>query len=240
MSSWPDNTTIGVPFVGESPLAPIVDFYTLLGLFRILPEHGGVRVELATRRDVARQLLARYFVEKQTADYLVLLDPSTMPPTHGIEYLIKFFERTKGCGAMAALTFFWPNGEPNLEQKTGTERVGGYSFPIYGPMMNEVGHYAVKHREQERSKPLMLHPYHIIDVECFKGGLFVVSREVLKKMDGLYFHERQGHHMGTFCDKVRALGYSVKAAMHVVCAGGGVNHINFLENYGKPVEEDNV
>jgi hypothetical protein len=55
--------------------------------------------------------------------------------------------------------------------------------------------------------------------------------------DGLYFHERKGHAMGSFCDKVRALRYTVKAAMHVICSGGGVNHINFLRNYGKEVKD---
>lgn len=238
MATWPDNTTIGVPFVAEHPLVPILNFYSLTALFRVLPEHNGVRTELATRKDIARHLLARYFVENMTAEYLVFLDPPVMPPMHGVEYLVKAFQREKKCGVMAALTFFWPNGEPNLEKKVGTERLGGYSFPIYGPMMSEVGRWAVQHQEgQDRGKPLMVHPPHVIDVECFKGGLFVVSREVLEKFDGLYFHERKGWHMGTFCDKIRALGYSVKAAMNIMCAGGGVNHINFLQNYAKPVEE---
>ena len=238
MATWPDNTSIGLPFVAEHPLVPIADFYTLFSLFRVLPEHSGVRAELAAQKNLARHLLASYFMEKTSAEYLVFLDPSVMPPMHGIEYLVKAFQREKDCGAMAALTFFWPNGEPNLEKKVGTERMGGYSFPIYGPMMSTVGKWAVQHQEgHKRSKPLLLHPPHIIDVECFKGGLFVVSREMLAKFDGLYFHERKGYHMGAFCNKVRTLGYSVKAAMHIMCAGGGTNHINFLQNYGKPVEE---
>ena len=51
-------------------------------------------------------------------------------------------------------------------------------------------------------------------------------------MSGLCFHDRQGWWLGTFCDKIRALRYSVQCAMNIICSGGQTNHINFLENYG--------
>ncbi|KPJ71939.1 MAG: hypothetical protein AMS14_08820 [Planctomycetes bacterium DG_20] len=227
-----------MPVVAANPLAPAMSFYGLVSLLRVFgTDRVGFRADSATRKDVCLQKIAMYFVEKMTAQYLVVLEPDVSVPDHGVEYLVKAFAAEPNCGAMAALTFCWPNGEPNLQVRTGKEKRGPYTWPIYGPMMDVVGRWAVQHQNEIKGLAAMVYPPHVIDVPCFSGGLFVVSREVLAAMDGCYFHERGGYHMHSFCQKVRQLGYTVKAAMHVICAGGGTNHINFLQNYGKPKED---
>lgn len=228
-----------MPIVCDNILQPVMSFYGLYSLTNMFGrDKVGFRAEPAGRRDVALQKLAYYFLDKVTAENLVIIDPNISLPDHGVEFLVKAFEGEEKCGAMAALTFYWPSGIPNIQRQTGKEKRGKYSFPIYGPMMDEVGRWAVKHQEQEKAKSVLLYPPHVIDVPCFSGGMFVTSREILSKMDGLYFHERGGGHMHSFCKQMRQLGYSVKAAMHIICAGGGTNHINFLENYGSPVKEE--
>lgn len=232
MSNFPDDTSIAVVFVSQSPQQPTVDYQSFVSLLRVLLGSGaGILPHWASTETDGRQQAATYFLEKTTADNLVFLDPTITAPDHGIESLVRQFRQQDKPGAMCALTFRWPMGHPNILEKTGTDRLGGYSIPAYGPMMDTVGQWVTQHREYPRGKPVLLSPKSI-NVPYFSGGLFVVSREILKKMNGLFFHDRQGYYMGTFCDKVRALGTSVQCAMNVICSGGGVNHINFLENYG--------
>jgi len=234
MSDFPDNTSVAVVFVAKSALQPVVSFYSFVNLLKVLLSDGiGVLPHWAPTESEGRQQAAAYFLEKTTADNLVFLDSDTLPPDHGIEFLVRQLRQQEKPGAMCGLAFQWPRGTPNILGRTGTDRMGGYSFPVYGPMMDTVGQWAVKHQEHPKGKPVLLPSRGaVIDVTCFSGGLFVASREVMEKMDGLVFHDRQGYHMGTFCDKIRALDCGVKAAMNIICAGGGTNHINFLENYG--------
>jgi len=229
---FPDNTSIAVVFVAQDPQQPVANFYNFIGLLRILIGNGaGILPHQASTETMGHQQAAAYFLEKTTADNLVFLNPDTLPPDHGIELLVKQLRQQEKPGVITGLTFRWPTGSPNILTKTGTERLGGYSFPAYGPMMDTVGRWAIQHQEHPKGKPVLLPP-EVIAVPYFNSGLFAVSRELLEKMNGLYFHDRQGWWLGTFCDKVRALGGSVQCAMNIVCAGSQTNHINFLENYG--------
>lgn len=230
---FPENTSVAVVFISRDPQQAVASFYNFIGLLRLLIGSGiGILPHHATTETVGYQQAATYFLEKTTAGNLVFLDPNILPPDHGIELLIKQLRQQEKPGAMTGLVFRWPLGNPNILEKTGTERLGGYSFPSYGPMMDTVGQWATQHQEHPKGKPVLLLP-EIIDVPYFNSGLFAVSRELLEKMDGLYFHNRQGWWLGTFCDKVRALGGDVQCAMNIICAGSQTNHINFLENYGK-------
>ena len=233
MSSFPDNTSVAVVFVARDPQSPVVGFYNFVNLLRLLVGSGiGILPHHAQTESIGHQGVATYFLEKTTADNLVFLDPDVLPPDHGIELLVKLLRQQRHPGAMTGLTFQWPNGNPNILEKTGTERLGNYSFPVYAPMMETVGKWVIQHRDHPRNKPVLLPP-HVIDVPYFNSGLFAVTREVLKKMDGLYFHDRQGWWLGTFCNKVRALGGDVQCAMNIICTGSQTNHISFLENYGR-------
>lgn len=232
MSSFPDNTSVAVVFVARDPQQPVASFYNFIGLLRLLVGSGiGILPHQAPTETMGYQQAATYFLEKTTADNLVFLDPDILPPDHGVELLVKQLRQQGKPGAMAGLVFRWPTGTPNILEKTGTEQLGGYSFPAYAPMMDTVGQWATQHRQYPRGKPVLLPP-EVIDVPYFNSGLFAVGRELLEKMDGLYFHDRQGWWLGTFCDKVRALRHSVQCAMNIICSGGQASHINFLENYG--------
>ena len=229
---FPDDTSIAVVFVSKDPMQPVASFRSFVSLLRVLLGSGiGILPHWSPTETDGRQQGTAYFLDKTTADNLIFLDPNVTAPDHGLELLVKQFRQQEKPGAMTGLAFRWPRGDPNILMKAGTERLGGYSFPTYVPMMDIVGQWSAQHRQYPRGNPVLLPPK-VIDVPYFSGGLFVVSREVLEKMDGLYFHDRQGYYMGAFCNKVRALGHSVKAAMNIICSGGGVNHINFLENYG--------
>lgn len=234
MATFPENTSIACVFIADDPLTPVLNFFSTINLFRTLTgcAEVGVRLELAENKAAGRQLATTYFMDKSTADFLVFLDPATMPPDHGIEYLVREFEKDEKLGAICALAFAWPRGEPNILKKAGSVKLGGYSFPTFAPAMDEVGRHAIEWQGCALGNPVMV-SRKVIETDCFNGGLFAVRREMLKGFDGLYFHERRGYHMGTFCNKVRQLGYNVKAAMHIICSGGGANHLTFLQNYGK-------
>lgn len=241
MSSFPENSTVGLVFQARYTLQPIMSYWGFISAIRMLTGNNiGVSPHIAETQAAGYQTAVRYFMDKTTHDYLIIMDVDVTPPDFGLEFLVKAFEQQENPGVMVALTFWQPGATPNLFKKAGTERIDSYSFPRYAPMMDKVGRFVVKyqHEAARGGNPLLLSPTEdaIIDVDTFNGGMFVVSREVLKKMGQLVFHERKGTAMGTFTNQVRLIGHSVKAAMHIVCSGGGVNHLDFLNKYGKPKE----
>ncbi|RKY68953.1 MAG: hypothetical protein DRQ02_02650 [Candidatus Latescibacterota bacterium] len=238
MSSYPENTSIAFVFQASDTLIPSMSFYSFMSVVQVLTEgEASISPYCAETKAIGYQSAVRYFMEKTTKDYLVFLDMNVTPPTAGIQYLVQQFAREKKCGVMCALTFWAPRALPSLYTKVGVERMGGYSFTQYAPMMSTVGKYVVQHQDAVQwGTPLLTMPAELIDVETFNGGLFVISREVLKRMDELVFHERKGNAMGTFTKKVRTLGFTVKAALNIICAAGGVNHVDFLSLYGKEKE----
>lgn len=237
MSSFPENTTVALIFQGRYTLQPLMSYWGFMAVIRVLTGNNvGVTPFIAETQTEGYQAAARHFLDKMTAQYLIILDIDVTPPDFGLEYLVKAFEGWEKCGVMAALTFWQPAATPNLFQDAGKEHVDDYTFHRYTPMMNVVGRHVVKYQEEtQRGEPLLMPQRDsIVNVDVFNGGMFVTSREVLEKMGQLIFHDRKGASIGTFTNKVRTLGYGVKAALHIICSGGGMNHIDFLSYYGKP------
>jgi hypothetical protein len=235
-----DNASVALVFQARDTALPVMSFHGFVSAVQVLTE-GQVSVvpHCAETKTHGYQVAVQYFMGKTTKDYLVFLDAGVSVPSAGIEYLIKSLRSDSQCGTMCALTFWWPRAVPNLYKSAGTERFGGYSFPQYAPAMNVVGRYVTQYQNVVgRGSPLLVVPPEVVDVDTFNGGLFVISREVLEKMGPLVFHERKGHSMGAFADKLRSLGLSVKAALNIICAAGGVNHVDFLSLYGREVKED--
>lgn len=237
MSNFPENTTVGLVFQGRYTLQPLMSYWGFMSVIRVLAGNNiGITPLMAETQTEGYQRAARYFLDKTTHDYLIILDIDVTPPDYGLEYLVKAFQSQEKCGVMAALTFWQPRATPNLFQDAGKEHVDDYTFHRYTPMMNVVGRHVVKYQDEaERGEPLLMPQANdsIINVDVFNGGMFVTSREVLEKIGQLIFHDRKGASIGTFTNKVRSLGYSVKAALHIICSGGGTNHVDFLSYYGE-------
>lgn len=235
-----DDVSVALVFQARDTALPVMSYHGFVSAVQVLTE-GQISVvpHCAETKAQGYQVAVQYFLDKTTKDYLVFLDANVAVPGSGIQYLVKFLQSEAQCGVMCALTFWWPRAMPNLYGKAGVERFGGYSFPQFVPEMDKVGRYVAQHQDVVgRGAPLLVMPPEIVDVDVFNGGLFVVSREVLDKLAPLVFHERKGNSMGTFAEKLRSLGFTVRAALNVICAAGGVNHVDFLSLYGREVKDD--
>lgn len=234
-----DDASIALIFQARDTALPVMSYHGFVSAVQVLTE-GQISVvpHCAETKTQGYQVAAQYFLEKTTKDFLVFLDANVAVPNAGVQYLVKFLKSEPRCGTMCALTFWWPRAVSNLYSKAGVERFGGYSFPQFVPEMNKVGRYVVSHQNVVgRGSPLLVMPPEIIDVDTFNGGLFAISRGVLDQLAPLVFHERKGNSMGQFTEKLRSLGFTVRAALNIICAAGGVNHVDFLSLYGREVKD---
>ena len=233
-----NETVLGYIMISDTMQHPVLSAYDLTAIVGLLSTQP-YRFKPAWARGLcqARQMLARWFLDKTTADYLVFMDAGVRPHPITIDWMIS--EMQADTGLMAGLTFWWPDLVPNLQKVAGHFREDGYKVPQLVPEMDMVGRYAVKHQDQYRADNggIFIQPGdHQREVESLNGGMFIVPRTVLSTLGYWIFHEFKGDHMVEFCRRVRLAGFKTVAMLNAVCTHMEKNHIDYLVKFGKPKE----
>jgi hypothetical protein len=234
------NAMLSMIFLAQSAMDKCASFTDFKAALDILSELKlGIFPIVADDMCLARQRVAEYLVTKTSNEYLIFADIGVQVPMNGVDWLLSQITEAKDVGVMVAPTFWWPDAMPNITKLHDKEKKGQYTFPIYVPDVELVLRCTKRYHDINRGTgPQFFQPGgHLWDVESFRDGLFIIRRDVLEKMDGLYFHKRKGDYMGEFCNRVRALGYKVQGCFNLICSNVHVNHIAFLEHYGGVKDE---